>query len=137
MIAKIIDFIRSFAILYSILWLAENLVAWFHMSIPSSILGLLLLFFALTTHLIKVEWIFSSASLIIRYMTILFVPVSVGIMKYVDLLLNQAKALLIPNLLSTFLTFIIVGILADYLLLRSSFSYLRRQVVKRRSRGEL
>lgn len=130
------ELIRSLAILYLMLFLGEWVTRLVPIGIPASIVGLLILFLCLTTQIIRVSWIFFGASLIIRYMAILFVPVSVGIMKYSDLLVSQAKALLIPNVVSSMVTLVVVGLLGDYLFSLSSFKYLRKKVVKRRNKEQ-
>ncbi len=130
------ELIRSLAILYLMLFLGEWVTRLVPIGIPASIVGLLILFLCLTTQIIRVSWIFFGASLIIRYMAILFVPVSVGIMKYSDLLVSQAKALLIPNVVSSMVTLIVVGLLGDYLFSLTSFKHLRKKVVKRRNKEQ-
>ena len=74
------------------------------------------------------------AELLIRYMAVLFVPVSVGIIKYSDLLVSQANALLIPNIVSTCVTLVLIGFLGDYLFSLNSFARLRRKVLKKRAK---
>ena len=133
---KAFELFRSVAILYAMLFLGEWVTRLVPIGIPGSIVGLLILFFCLTTQIIRVSWIFFGANLIIRYMAILFVPVSVGIMKYSDLLLSQAKALLIPNVVSSMTTLVIVGLVGDYLFSLSSFKHLRKKVEKRRSKEQ-
>ncbi|MGQ0286905.1 CidA/LrgA family protein [Pasteurellaceae bacterium 22721_9_1] len=129
---KVIDLLRSFAILYVLLYIGEGIAYLVPVGIPGSIFGLLLLFFGLTTQTIKLEWIYSGANLLLSYMALLFVPASVGIMKYFDLLISQAKAFVIPNVVSSLLTLVVFGVLADYLFLRRSFSRLRHKVLQRR-----
>ncbi|PJG82666.1 CidA/LrgA family protein [Caviibacterium pharyngocola] len=133
---KIFQLVRSFAILYLMLYLGELISHFIPVGVPGSIWGLLLLFLGLTTQLIKLHWIFFGASLLIRYMAVLFVPVSVGVIKYADLLVSQAKALLIPNIVSTFVTLVVVGVLGDYLFAQSSFTGLRRKVLKKRAKEQ-
>ncbi|MCK3657553.1 hypothetical protein A4G18_02175 [Pasteurellaceae bacterium Pebbles2] len=131
---KIIDLTRALLILYAFYYAGELLAHLVPFGIPGSIFGLLLLFLGLTTQIIRVKWIFYGTNLFIRYMGVLFIPASVGIIKYSDLLLSQAKALLIPNLISSLLTLVIFGVLADYLFMRRSFARLRTKVLKRRAR---
>jgi holin-like protein len=129
---KIINLLRSIAILYAILYLGIFIQHLIPIGVPGSIWGLLILFFCLTTQIIKVEWIAFGSSLLIRYMALLFVPVSVGVIKYADLLLANAKQLVIPNLVSTMLTMLIIGFLGDYLYERHSIRKLRRKIEKKR-----
>ncbi|ABR74971.1 hypothetical protein CBG46_08030 [Actinobacillus succinogenes] len=129
---KAMELARSFVILYAMLFLGERITHLIPLGIPGSIIGLLLLFLGLTTQLIKVHWIFFGAGLLIRYMAVLFVPVSVGIMKYSDLLISQAKALVIPNVVSSLTTLVVVGLAGDYLFSLHSFKKLRKKVIKKR-----
>jgi hypothetical protein len=131
---KVFLLLRSFAILYLMLFAGEWLAELLSVGVPGSIFGLLLLFFGLTTQVIKVEWIMFGAELLIRYMAVLFVPVSVGIIKYSDLLVSQANALLIPNIVSTCVTLVLIGFLGDYLFSLNSFARLRRKVLKKRAK---
>ncbi|MCW9709773.1 CidA/LrgA family protein [Avibacterium sp. 21-586] len=134
MTQKIFQLLRSFAILFLMLFLGEQIAHFIPIGIPSSIWGLLLLFACLMLQVIKVHWIFAGASLLMRYMAVLFVPVSVGIIQYSDLLINQAKVLLIPNVIATILTLVLSGILADYLFSQQSFAGLRKKVLKKRAK---
>lgn len=133
---KFVQMLRAFAILYLMLYLGGWVSHFLPVGVPGSIWGLLLLFFGLTTRIIRVEWIYSGANLLIRYMAILFVPVSVGILKYIDLLTSQAKALLIPNIVSTCVTLVGIGLFSDYLFSLSSFTKLRKKVEKKRLKGQ-
>lgn len=133
---KIFQLLRSFAILYLMLYLGELISHFIPVGVPGSIWGLLLLFTGLATKIIRMNWVFFGASLLIRYMAVLFVPVSVGVIKYSDLLLSQAKALLIPNIVSTCVTLVLVGLLSDYLFSQSSFTGLRKKVLKKRAKEQ-
>ena len=69
---------RSLLILYIMLYLGNLIAHFVPVGVPGSIWGLLVLFIGLTTQTIRLEWIYFGASLLIRFMAILFVPVSVG-----------------------------------------------------------
>ncbi|MGR6981346.1 CidA/LrgA family protein [Testudinibacter sp. P27/CKL/0425] len=129
---KILQLLRSLAILYAMLYLGTAVQHLIPIGVPGSIWGLLLLFVCLATQIIKVEWIAPGASLLIRYMALLFIPVSVGIIKYADLLLANAKQLVIPNILSSMLTLVVIGLLGDYLFERHSMRKLRQKAQQKR-----
>ena len=59
-----------------------------------------------------------------------FVPVSVGIIKYYDLLVSQWKVLLIPNILSTVLTLLVSAFIGNYLFYKQSFTHKRKKYWK-------
>ncbi|MBV7387707.1 CidA/LrgA family protein [Pasteurellaceae bacterium TAE3-ERU1] len=129
---KIFHLLRALVILYLVLYIGIFIEHLIPIGVPGSIWGLLILFFCLTTQVVKVQWISLGASLLVRYMALLFVPVSVGIIKYSDVLLNNAKQLLIPNVVSTVLTMVVIGLMGDYLYNRHSIKSLRRKASKRR-----
>lgn len=133
---KIFLLLRSIAILYLILVIGQGLAELLSVGVPGSIWGLLLLFLGLTTQVIKVEWIALGAGLLIRYMAVLFVPVSVGIIKYSDLLVSQANALLIPNIVSTCVTLVLIGFFGDYLFSLNSFARKRKKILKKRAKEQ-
>ena len=133
LLQKGIQLVRSIVILYIILLLGNLISHYIPLGIPGSIWGLLLLFLGLTTRIIRLEWIYLGSSLLIRYMAVLFVPVSVGIIKYYDLLVSQWKILLIPNILSTFLTLFIIAFWGNYLFYKQSFTHKRQKVLEKRN----
>ena len=133
LLQKGIQLVRSIVILYIILLLGNLISHYIPVGIPGSIWWLLLLFLGLTTRIIRLEWIYLGSSLLIRYMAVLFVPVSVGIIKYYDLLVSQWKILLIPNILSTFLTLFIIAFLGNYLFYKQSFTHKRQKVLEKRN----
>lgn len=132
MLKNIFELLRSFFILYLFLLIGEWVATHFALGIPASIWGLLLLFLSLNLRLIPLNWVLFSAKLLTRYMAILFIPVSVGVVKYLDLLYEQASILLLPNILSTTLTLVCIGLLSQYLFSQHSFSKLRQKVLKQR-----
>lgn len=132
MIQKLFLLVRSLVIL-SIMLSLGNLIAYYIPSgVPGSIWGLLLLFLGLTTRVIHLNWIYLGASLLIRFMAVLFVPVSVGIIKYSDLLIEQINILLVPNIVTTCVTLLVIGFLGHYLYQMQSFTHKRKKVIKRR-----
>ena len=132
MIQKSFLLARSLVILYIMLYLGNLIAHYVPAGVPGSIWGLLLLFLGLTTRLIHLDWIYLGASLLIRFMAVLFVPVSVGIIKYSDLLIEQVNILLIPNVVSTCVTLVVMGLLGNHLFHLQSFTYKRKKVTKRR-----
>lgn len=123
---------RSLLILYLMFNLGKLIAYLVPVGVPGSIWGLLLLFIGLTTRIIQLEWVYFGANLLIRYMAVLFVPVSVGIIKYSDLLWEQMNILLIPNIVSTCVTLVFIGVVANMMFDRQSFSHKRKKVLARR-----
>ncbi|MDC2824742.1 CidA/LrgA family protein [Rodentibacter pneumotropicus] len=133
MLYKLFLLVRSLLILYIMLYLGNQIAYFIPVGVPGSIWGLLLLFVGLTTKIIPLEWIYLGASLLIRYMAILFVPVSVGIIKYSDLLWEQMNILIIPNVVSTCATLVFIGIVANMMFEHQSFRHKRKKVLAKRA----
>lgn len=133
MVQKAFQLVRSLVILYIMLYLGNLIAHYVPAGVPGSIWGLLILFLGLTTRAVRLEWIYLGASLLIRFMAVLFVPVSVGIIKYSDLLMQQVNILLIPNVVSTCVTLVVIGVLGNYWFHLQSFTHKRKKVIKRRA----
>ncbi|PJG86564.1 CidA/LrgA family protein [Conservatibacter flavescens] len=127
MIKYVFNLCRSIVILYVMLWLGERVETWLPIGVPASIWGLLFLFLGLVLQLIKVRWIQVGANLFIRYMALLFIPICVGIIQYTDLLVEQGKSLLIPNIVSTLTTLILFALLSDYVFSRRGYQRVKKR----------
>ncbi len=77
-------------ILIGIAFWCEILYAYIPLPIPASVYGLVLLFLALISKVIRLEWVESGADILIAIMPLLFVP---SVVKLVSL-----KSLIIENL---------------------------------------
>ena len=84
--------------------------------IPGSIIGLLLLFLSLKFNLIKLNRIEESGNWLKNNMGILFVPLSVGIMNYFELLSQYWFKVLVIMLISTTLTYLVAAKTAEYII---------------------
>lgn len=82
--------------------------------IPGSIIGLVLLFFSLKYKLVKLAQIEESGNWLKNNMGIMFVPLSVGIMNYFDLLSQYWLTLIVIIIFSTSLTYLVAAKVAEY-----------------------
>lgn len=85
-------------------------------SVPGSVIGMLILFLTMVIGIVKVEWVKPGATLFIRYMILLFVPVSVGLMQHFDLLFANALPILASAVGGTLIVLVSLAWLLDYLL---------------------
>jgi len=110
-----IDYLRGLAVV-----LAFQLIGWgLHrvgVPIPGGVLGLLALFAALQTGLVKLAWVQRTADLLLRHMVLLFVPLTVGLMEMMHILQRQAVALLVSLVVSWAAVFLTTGLLGQWLL---------------------
>lgn len=61
-------------IIFGFLLLGYSTVAAFHLPLPGSVAGMLLLFLFLLTGVIKLDWIEKAASFQLKHLTLLFIP---------------------------------------------------------------
>ncbi|MCG3723725.1 CidA/LrgA family protein [Vibrio cincinnatiensis] len=110
------QYLVSMGLIFLCLWAGITIQHWLGIAIPGSIIGLLLLFALLVSGLVPVEWVRPSAHLFIRYMILLFVPISVGLMVHFDMLLNNLWPILASAIGGTVLVLVSLGFVLDRLL---------------------
>ena len=108
-------FIRGFVIILLFLSVGKVLASLLPIIFPGSIIGLILLFLGLRLGLIKLDWVIDSANFIIKYMVILFIPLSVGIINYFELLMNNWLVILFSIFFTSFLIMLSIDHLFQFL----------------------
>lgn len=81
-------------------WLRQAL----HLPIPGSIIGMLLLWLALMIKLLPVRWIDSGAQFIQKFMPFIFIPATVGVMKFGQTFAGKGMLLVGCIMVSTLIT---------------------------------
>ncbi len=109
-----IDLARGLALLVGF-FLFGNLLHRVGVPIPGGVLGLLLLYVALTTGLVPLAWLQRAAELLLRHMVLLFVPLTVGLMDLGHVLSRQAVALTASLVVSFLAVLLTTGLLARWL----------------------
>jgi holin-like protein len=94
------------------------IVHFIHLPIPGNVMGMLLLFLLLFTGLIRLEWIDSASSILIKHLSFFFIPISVGLMTMGAIFIKEGIPLFVTLLLSTILGIIVSGSLAQVVLKR-------------------
>ena len=102
-------YLRALIIIYLCLYAGIGISSLLPIVIPGSIIGMLILFLLLGFQIVPVNWVKPGCYLIIRYMALLFVPISVGVMNYTDVLAAQFGPIFVSCVLSTLLVLIVVG----------------------------
>lgn len=87
----------------------------FHLFIPGSVVGLLLLFFCLLFRMIRLEWIEAGADFMMKHLIIFFIPSTVGLMVYFHVLTGKGLWLIVITIVSTILVMIVSGFTSDRL----------------------
>ncbi|MBR4266768.1 MAG: CidA/LrgA family protein [Bacteroidales bacterium] len=94
----------QFIIIFGCLALGELIVWLTDIQFPSCIIGMILLTFFLKIKLIKYEWVNKISNFLLENLAFFFVPPSVALMKYFDII----KAEWLPIILATVISTIIV-----------------------------
>ncbi|WP_010678471.1 CidA/LrgA family holin-like protein [Bacillus timonensis] len=101
------------AILYLIYWVGTLIQGLLHTSIPGSIIGMTLLFILLQTKIIKEKWLGDGAQFLLKFLALLFVPATVGIMDYLSFFKGKGFITVAIVLVSTFLVMITSSVVGE------------------------
>ncbi|MGC9422470.1 MULTISPECIES: CidA/LrgA family protein [Vibrio] len=107
------QYLVSMGLIFLCLWAGITLQHWLGIAIPGSIIGLLILFALLASGLVPVDWVRPSAHLFIRYMILLFVPISVGLMVHFDVLINNLWPILASAIGGSVIVLVSLGFVLD------------------------
>jgi len=116
MIQTSLKYFVSMAMIFLCLLAGNNLQTWLDISIPGSIIGMLILFGLLASGLLPVQWVKPGANLFIRYMVLLFIPISVGLMVHFDMLINNIWPILASAIGGTTIVLIALALPLDRIL---------------------
>lgn len=101
--------LKAFLVVFGCLFLGEVFVRLTHLPLPASIIGLLLLFLALQTGMVKLETVQSLAKVMLDYLVLMVVPACISIMQYLHIIQKELWILVLATSLSTFLVLIVTG----------------------------
>lgn len=110
MFKQMLNYALSFALIMVSLWAGNAIQHFFHLSVPGSIFGMLILFALLVSGIVKVQWVKPGAQLFIRYMIILFVPISVGLMDHFPLLIDNALSIFASSVGATTIVLVLLAL---------------------------
>ncbi|MDX7988266.1 hypothetical protein FE392_13145 [Xenorhabdus sp. 12] len=109
------QYLRAFALLYLCLIAGNFISALLLFSLPGSIIGLLILFCLLAFQIIPAHWVKPSCNLLMKNMTLLFLPIGVGIMDYYPQLSQQILPIVLSCIVSTIIVMIVVAYSSHYI----------------------
>lgn len=92
-------------IVFGLYWVSQCVEAVLPFAFPASVISLLLLLALLALKVVKVDHIREKADFLLGNLSFFFVPVSVSIMNYVDVIRDNAAAFLVICVLSMVLAF--------------------------------
>lgn len=101
--------IRQCFIIFGCLAIGELIVWLTGITIPSSIIGMLLLATLLQMKVIKEEWVKGMSDFLISNMGFFFVPPGVALMLYLDIIKAEFVPIAVATVVSTILVLIVTG----------------------------
>ncbi|GAE25785.1 holin-like protein 2 [Halalkalibacter wakoensis JCM 9140] len=99
-------------------WIQQGL----NLSIPGSIIGMLLLFLVLSLKLVPASYIAEGSSFILRHMPLLFLPVTIGILQFLDIFKGRGILLIFITIISTIMVMAVSSLVGQYLANRKGVS---------------
>ena len=111
-------FLRQFMIILAISFIGEVLKYIVPLPIPASIYGLVILFIALETGIMKLSAVKDTAKFLIEIMPLMFIPAGVGLVTSWSQLQSFLVPLLVITVVSTFVVMIVTGKVTDFLISR-------------------
>jgi len=90
-----------------------GIVTLLHVPLPGSVIGLLLLALSLQFKIIKVEYIQDGAGFLIGVLTLFFIPATVGVIDYPELLSTTGLLIILAVIASTLISIYITGLLTQ------------------------
>jgi len=114
-VKKIILIIIHIFILYLFNIVGTGIKEFLNLSVPGSVIGLLLLFILLISNVLKVEWVEEGAQFFVNNLVFFFIPATVGVMNYFDLFKGKGILLIVIVLISTVLVMGTSGLVSQSL----------------------
>ncbi|MBF9000134.1 MULTISPECIES: CidA/LrgA family protein [Vibrio] len=113
MLNTLFKYIVSFALIFISLAIGNWIQKMLGVAVPGSIFGMLILFALLASGLAPVDWVRPGCHIFIRYMMLLFVPISVGLMNHFDMLLDNAWSILASAIGGSAIVMVTLSLILD------------------------
>lgn len=95
--------------------LGEAIVKLTGLIIPGSIIGLVLLWLALFFKVFKVTYIQQGASFLLTFLTLFFIPSTVAVINYPELLTSSGALLIVAVIISTIFSLVFTGKVSQFI----------------------
>ena len=106
---RILRITRDFLVILACFKAGTAISAILPFRFPDSIIGMLLLFLLLNLQIVKLQWVEMGACVLLKHMALLFIPVAVGLLGYIDTFMSSLGAIIINVFLGLVLILLIVG----------------------------
>lgn len=109
-------YVKQVLIILGFTFLGEVLSALIPLPIPAAIYGIVLMLIALGTGALKTGHVKETSNFLIGIMPILYIPVNVRILEYWNVISQNAAAIIIITVVSTYLVFAVSGLVTQRLM---------------------
>ena len=113
MISRVVKCLIGFLILCTIQFVCNMFVKISLVPFPAPILGIVVMFLLLQLNIIKRDWIKDICELMLKFMPLLFVPLSVGIVAYYGIIEKNLIPILINVIGTTTLTLLLTAMFVE------------------------
>lgn len=112
-ILKYVKIMLQILLLYVFVLAGNWVQLYFHLPLPGSIIGLLLLLAALSLKIVKLNWVESGAYFLLSFLPLYFIPATVGVIDYGYIFTGKGLLLIPLVMASTFLTMWVSGYISQ------------------------
>lgn len=88
----------------------------FHLSMPGSLIGMLILFLLLSTRVLPLKWFELGAEKLIVFLPLFLIPSTTGLMEYGSFLFSKESIIFLLVVASTVVTLIVSGYISQLLI---------------------
>ena len=101
----IMKLLLQIGVIFGLFWLSQGIEAVLPFSFPASVISLILLLVLLCAGVIKQQHVHETTDFVLKNLAFFFVPVTVTIVEYLDILMENGVAFVVICVVSTILTF--------------------------------
>ena len=112
---KALRFLAQLALLSGIYFLGNRIVLLTGLPVPGNVVGVVLLYSLLNLGVIPLDFVQEAADFLLRHLVFFFIPVAVDLMNWGGTFLRYGLSLALAILVSTVLTMVGTGRLAQWL----------------------
>ncbi|MEY2370473.1 MULTISPECIES: CidA/LrgA family protein [Lysinibacillus] len=113
LLLRVVRIIVQIGILTIFYYMGVGIVSYLHIPLPGSVIGLLLLALSLNFKIIKVEYIQDGAGFLIGILTLFFIPATVGVIDYPELMSITGLLIILAIIASTLISIYVTGLLTQ------------------------
>lgn len=110
--------LKQIGLISAILLISQMIQQIFHLPIPGTVLGMLLLLALLIFKVVKLGWVENGANVLLDHLSFLFVPSGVAVIKILDIFKGKIMILLIVIFTATITVMVVTGLTVQFLINR-------------------